>query len=109
MARSNKPVVAVDIGGTKITSAVITRQGEMLSHIYRLTLAHEGPCKVINHIVDAVQLSVRKAGLELSAIGGIGIAAAAIIDIGRGLVSEAPNLPGGDSFADMADLRVSRF
>ena len=93
MVRSEKPVVAVDVGGTKITSAVITREGQMLSRTYRLTLAHEGPQKVINHMVDAVERSLRKAGLELSAIGGVGIAAAAIIDIGRGLVSEAPNLP----------------
>jgi len=93
MARSEKPVVAVDVGGTKITSAVITREGQMLSRTYRLTLAHEGPQKVISHMVDAVERSLRKAGLELSAIGGVGIAAAAIIDIGRGLVSEAPNLP----------------
>ncbi len=93
MALSEKPVVAVDIGGTKITSAVITRRGEMLSRIYRLTLAHEGPQKVISHIENAVRLSLRKAGLELSDIGGVGVAAAAIIDIGRGLVTEAPNLP----------------
>ena len=93
MALSEKPVVAVDVGGTKITSAVIRREGEMISRIYRLTLAHEGPQKVINHMVDAVKLAVRKASLDLSAIGGVGIAAAAIIDIGRGLVSEAPNLP----------------
>ena len=93
MVLSEKPVVVVDVGGTKITSAVIRREGEMISRIYRLTLAHEGPQKVINHMVDAVKLAVRKAGLDLSAIGGVGIAAAAIIDIGRGLVSEAPNLP----------------
>lgn len=93
MGRSEKPVVAVDIGGTKITSAVITHEGEMISRIYRLTLAHEGPAKVIDHMVDAVQLSLRRVGLDISAIGGVGIAAAAIIDIGRGLVSDAPNLP----------------
>jgi len=93
MARSNKPVVAVDIGGTKITSAVITGEGKMISRIYSLTLAHEGPKKVIDHMVDAVRLSLRKAGLDLSSIGGVGVAAAAIIDIGRGLVSDAPNLP----------------
>ena len=93
MARSKKPVVSVDIGGTKITSAVITCEGKMISRSYCLTLAHEGTQNVINHMVDSVQMSLRKAGLDLSAIGGTGIAAAAIIDIGKGLVSEAPNLP----------------
>jgi glucokinase len=99
MSRSEKPVVAVDIGGTKITSAVITHEGKMLSRVYRLTLAQEGPQKVINHMVNAVQLSLRKAGLKLSAISGVGIAAAAIMDIGRGLVSDAPNLPGWHNIA----------
>jgi glucokinase len=93
MALSEKPVVAVDIGGTKITSAVITCEGKMISRTYRLTLAREGPQKVVNHIEKAIDLSLRKAAMELSDIGGVGIAAAAIIDISRGLVTEAPNLP----------------
>lgn len=93
MVCSEKPVVAVDLGGTKITSAVITREDEMISRIYRLTLAHEGPQNVINRIVDAVKLSVRKAGLEMADIGDISIGAPGPVDINRGLVSGAPNLP----------------
>jgi glucokinase len=93
MARSDRPVVAVDIGGTKIITAVFDGDGAMLSRIYCLTLAHEGPAKVIRRLNETISRTIQKAGLKKSQVGGIGVAAAAIIDINRGLVTEAPNLP----------------
>jgi len=93
MARSDRPVVAVDIGGTKIITAVFDGDGAMLSRIYCLTLAHEGPAKVIRRLNETIVRTIEKAGLKKSQVGGIGVAAAAIIDINRGLVTEAPNLP----------------
>jgi len=93
MARSKLPVVAVDIGGTKIIAAVFNGDGAMLSRIYCLTLASKGPASVINRLIEAIDLAIEKAGLERRQIGGIGMAVAAIIDINRGLVAEAPNLP----------------
>ena len=93
MARSEKPVVAVDIGGTKMITAVIDADGSKLSRVYCLTLAHEGPAGVINRLNASIDRAIRKAGLERSQVGSIGVAAAAIIDINRGLVTEAPNLP----------------
>ena len=93
MARSDRPVVAVDIGGTKIITAVFDGNGAMLSRIYCLTLAHEGPAKVIRRLNETIGRAIDKAGLKKSQVGGIGVAAAAIIDINRGLVTEAPNLP----------------
>ena len=93
MARSERPVVAVDIGGTKIITAVFDGDGAMLSRVYCLTLAREGPARVINRLNETIGQAIEKAGLERGQIGGIGVAAAAIIDINRGLVTEAPNLP----------------
>jgi len=93
MARSKLPVVAVDIGGTKIITAVFDANGAMLSRIYCLTLAREGPAKVIKRLIGAIDQAIEKAGLVRGLMGGIGVAAAGIIDINRGLVSDAPNLP----------------
>jgi len=93
MARSEKPVVAVDIGGTKIITAVFGGDGAVLSRIYCLTLAHEGPVRVVRRLNETIGRAIDKAGLKKSQVAGIGLAAAAIIDINRGLVTEAPNLP----------------
>jgi glucokinase len=65
----------------------------MLSRIYCLTLAREGPARVINRLIEAIGRAIEKAGMEIGQIGGIGVAAAGIIDINRGLVSDSPNLP----------------
>ncbi len=94
MNRSDQPVIAVDIGGTKIISAVITGDGGMLSRVHGLTLAQEGPKKVIGRLVETVKRSIGKAGLRISMIGSICVAAAGIIDYNKGLITEAPNLPG---------------
>jgi len=94
VSRSDKPVVAVDIGGTKIISAVIAGDGRMLSRVHSLTLAQEGPKKVIGRLVETVKRSIGKADLQISMIGSICVAAAGIIDHNKGLITEAPNLPG---------------
>jgi len=93
MDRSEQPVVSVDIGGTKIITAVFDVDGVMLSRIYCLTLGSEGPASVINRLKAAIHRVIEKAGLERDEVGGIGVAAAGAIDINRGLVADSPNLP----------------
>jgi glucokinase len=93
MARSSRPVVAVDIGGTKIITAVFDGEGTMLSRIYCLTLGSEGPNRVIKRLIGAIDKAIEKAGMVRSQIGGIGVAAAGAIDINRGIVADSPNLP----------------
>ncbi|MHB8086339.1 MAG: ROK family protein, partial [Dehalococcoidia bacterium] len=94
MARSNKPVVAIDLGGTKYIAAVIGPGGLVLSHVYCPTMSHEGPDKIISRLVMSVHAAAREAGVKLRDTGGVGVAAAGIIDINKGLITEAPNLPG---------------
>ncbi|MGA2158714.1 MAG: ROK family protein [Dehalococcoidia bacterium] len=94
MARSEKPVVAVDLGGTKYIAAVIGPRGKILSHVYCPTLSHEGPDKIISRLLLSVDAAVREAGFKLRDMAGLGVAVAGIIDINRGLITEAPNLPG---------------
>jgi glucokinase len=85
--------VAVDLGGTKYIAAAIGPDGKMLSRIYCPTLSQEGPAKIISRLVESVNEAVKKAGFKLRDTGGIGVAAAGIIDINRGLITEAANLP----------------
>jgi glucokinase len=88
-----KPVVGVDIGGTKYITAVVDGSGKMKSRRYRYTLSHEGPKKVIRRLVATIEETIETAGMDRGKLGGIGLAVAGLIDTGRGLVTEAPNLP----------------
>jgi len=89
-----RSVLAVDLGGTKIITAVILSTGEIICRKYSLTLADEGPRPVINRLSSAVAETMAQAKLKTSDIAGIGIAAAGIIDVNEGVVTTSPNLPG---------------
>ena len=93
MARSKGSVVAVDLGGTKYIAAVIGPRGKMLSRVYCPTLSHEGHARIIDRLAASIKEAVKEAGFKLHDMTGVGIAAAGIIDINRGLITEAPNLP----------------
>jgi glucokinase len=95
MAGSNQqPVLAVDLGGTKIIAAVVAPDGKVVSRHYCLTLAEKGRKTVIDRLLYALSESVAKANLTNSELAGLGVAAAGIIDTERGIVTTSPNLPG---------------
>ena len=50
---AGKPVLAVDLGGTKIVTALISPKGEILSREYTPTLAEEGVKAVIARMLAA--------------------------------------------------------
>jgi glucokinase len=93
MRRKIRPVVALDIGGTKFIAAVVGGEGQIVSRAYRQTLAHEGPKRVIARLCSAIGEVIDASGIRRSSFGGIGIAAAGLVDTARGLVTESPNLP----------------
>lgn len=87
--RTGKPVVAVDIGGTKFIVAATDARGKVLIRRRYLTLSQEGPKKIIRRLEAAITTAIAKCG----DIRSIGIAAAAIVDTGCGVITAAPNLP----------------
>lgn len=89
-----KPVLAVDLGGTKILTAVIGIGGRILARKYCLTRADEGLGVVVQRILSALDSVLKEAGMDLSQVGGISLAAAGAIDATRGVITVSPNLPG---------------
>jgi len=94
MSQQNKPVVAVDIGGTKIMTAIFTAEGRVLAKDVRPTLGSEGVTRVIERICSAIESLLFSKNMEISQISAICIACAGGIDTGRGIVvTPSPNLP----------------
>ncbi len=89
----DKPVLAMDIGGTKFVAAVVSTAGEIFSRQYKLTLAEEGPEAVTGRMLETIKDLIRNAG-PTSAPSTIAIAAAGAIDSASGTVTSSPNLPG---------------
>jgi glucokinase len=88
------PVLAVDIGGTKIVAAVISSRGKIVAKEYHLTLAGEGTQAVINRIFSAIDHLLGVSNIALSQLHRISIASAGAIDFAQGVVTFSPNLPG---------------
>lgn len=88
------PVLAIDIGGTKIIAAIISDEGQVIAKEYCPTLADEGPRAVLDRIFSTVDHLLGSRNMAPSQLHGISIAAAGAIDFGKGIVTLSPNLPG---------------
>ncbi|HUW22980.1 MAG TPA: ROK family protein [bacterium] len=86
----NKYSIGIDIGGTNITVALVTKKGKIVRKIKFPTKVEEGKTKIIKRIVKALD-EVTK-GLQSKSIEGIGIGVAGDIDQKRGIVRFSPNL-----------------
>ena len=97
MPRTKKhglPVLAIDLGGTKIITAIVSGDGQVIAKERSFTLADEGPSSGINRLLSAVDYILHLKNIAPSELGSISIAAAGGIDIERGLVTLSPHLPG---------------
>ena len=86
------PVLAIDLGGTKIITAIINN-GQVIAEERCLTLADEGPQSVINRLLSSVGYILSLKNIEPSQLDSISLAAAGAIDLERGLVTSSPHLP----------------
>lgn len=99
MAKSNtapraktKPVIGIDLGGTKILGGVVTPKGEILARAKKKTQADKGPEQILDRIVDVARMAAETAEIDVSDCAGLGIGAPGQIDFESGSIVYAPNL-----------------
>ena len=85
--------LGIDLGGSKILTAVVDAQGRMLSRDYRLTPAAQGPDPVVEAIMQSARQALDQAGLPQD-VAVFGIGAPGISNPETGVVFTSPNLPG---------------
>jgi glucokinase len=86
--------LGIDLGGSKILTAVVDPRGEMLSNDESMTPATKGREAVIQSIVDSAHRALKQAGVAISKICAIGVGAAGISNPEAGILFTSPNLPG---------------
>lgn len=86
--------VGIDLGGTKINTALVDATGHILHQDYRETRAIEGPTAVIERMVDAAFRVVAGAGVTPAQVRAVGVGAPGPIDVRTATVVAPPNLPG---------------
>jgi glucokinase len=93
---SNPLVIGIDLGGTKISTALVNGDGKIIAQDYRETQAIAGPQVVVGRALDSAREVMAQAEVEQSQVAAVGIGAPGSVDIKTGVVVAPPNLPGWD-------------
>ncbi len=86
--------IGVDLGGTNIVSAIVNCQGKIVNRLKVPTLAERGKEATIKRIIETIHRNIVQSSVAPNDIIGIGIGAPGPLDIKRGIINFAPNLPG---------------
>ena len=84
----------IDLGGTKIQTAVVDADGEVVGEAREPTPTEGGPGDVAAAMAQALREAAEAAGVEPSELAGVGVGSPGDADEKTGVVSSARNLPG---------------
>jgi glucokinase len=95
MTPTHRPVLGLDIGGTKLAAAVVTPDGR--SHALQVapTGREEGPDRVLDRLVALGHQAVAAAGL--GPVAAVGISCGGPLDADAGVLLGPLHLPGWDA------------
>jgi glucokinase len=96
MSAATKLRGGIDLGGTKIQTAIVDSTGKVLGESRGPTPTKGGPGDVAEAMAAALREAAGEAGVETSALEGIGVGSPGDVDEASGVVSGARNLPGWD-------------
>ena len=90
----------IDLGGTKIQTAVLDQDHSVLGSARRPTPTSGGPADVAREIEAAMRDAAKAAELKTGDLAGVGVGSPGVIDAGN--VTSARNLPGWEGSFPLA-------
>jgi glucokinase len=84
----------IDLGGTKIQTAIVEPEGQVVGEARQPTPTSGGPKDVARAMEDALREAASAAGVKPEDLEGIGVGSPGDADEKTGVVSSARNLPG---------------
>lgn len=86
-------VIGIDLGGTKINTAIVDFEGNIIKQANIPTLASEGENIVLNRIIQTIDEVLNKSEVKIENIRAIGIGAPGPLNSKEGTIITTPNLP----------------
>ncbi len=86
--------LGIDLGGTKILTAVANAEGKMLSRDHSITPAKEGQPAVVKSILESVGRALAQAHIAVPDLTAVGVGAPGLSNPETGVLFTSPNLPG---------------
>jgi len=91
---SDIKVLGIDLGGTKILTAVANAEGEILSRDHSITPAEEGHEAVVKSILESVSRALDQARLTVADLLAVGLGVPGLSNPETGILFTSPHLPG---------------
>lgn len=86
-------VIGVDLGGTKISTALSTTDGKIISNEVVATNAGEGEEAVLGRIISTIEKVLVNGNVTIEDVKGIGIGSPGPLNAEEGVIISTPNLP----------------
>ncbi len=86
------PVLAIDIGGTKIAAAVIYGDGEVGAKARDHSPETDDDVVLVDAVERVARHALGSSGLQIHDMGGVGVSCAGIINVRDGIVVSSPNV-----------------
>ncbi len=101
-------LIGVDLGGTNIKAGVVDMKGKVVASDSVKTCVDKGLEEVVKRICQACDQVRKKAGLDWSAVHGVGIGSPGTLNLRKGIVLFSPNLPcmNGAPLLDMVHAEI---
>jgi len=94
MSQKQEPLaLGIDLGGTKVLTAVANSRGEILSRDHSITPARQDQEAVVNSILESAGRALREAGINTEALDAIGIGAPGLSSPETGILFTSPHIP----------------
>ncbi|MGD1023417.1 MAG: ROK family protein [Candidatus Sulfotelmatobacter sp.] len=95
--------IGVDLGGTNLRIAAVSRDGQLLEKVTLGTKVALGPDHVITEMCDAIQ-RISEKYKPTGKLLGAGIGLPGLVDIQTGVMRKAANLPGFENYPAGAEI-----
>jgi glucokinase len=83
----------IDLGGTKIEAIVVDDGNSVRGSSRHVTPTEGGPEAVVRELAAAIKAAASAAGVDVSALAGVGVGSPGEVDSAKGTVANAGNLP----------------
>jgi len=90
----DRPVIGIDLGGTKILATVVAPGGKIVGRAKAKTQSEEGPDAVIARMIECAKGAVAEAKVDQADIAAVGVGAPGPLDPDTGVIIDTPNLQG---------------
>lgn len=100
-------LIGIDLGGTKILTALVDREGRVLER-ERTTTPVGGPDSVIDAVAAGLRAIAERTGFDVRRADGVGVGAPGPLDPDAGVVFNPPNMAGWGEvpLAEMLEARL---